>query len=185
MKKTPMLKGERIYLKIPTMKDVDSIRKHINDKQVIKFLDVVPHPYKRSDGEWYIKNMVRKGLKEKKAFQFSICLNDTHEIIGGMSVSGIHKRDKNAELGYWIGRKFWRNGYATEALKLILDFSFNKLKLHKVYARANEPNIGSIKLMKKFGFKKEGLFRKHTFCCNRWHNSIQMGVLREEYEAKN
>ena len=179
-----VLKGKRIYLKIPTMKDVDGIVKHINDKQVSRFLETVPYPYKQKDAKIFIKERANKHLKEKKGYFFSIFLKDNDEIIGGMCLSDISKQHKNAQIGYWIGRKFWRQGYGIEALQLILRFGFKRLKLNKIYVRVHHPNKASAGLLKKAGFREEGLFKKHVRKGKTWFDEIRFGMLREEYERK-
>ncbi|MFH1668995.1 MAG: GNAT family protein [Candidatus Woesearchaeota archaeon] len=179
-----VLKGERIYLKIPTMKDVDAIKTHINDKHIVRFMDTIPHPYKRSDGEWYIKHMVQKKLREDTGYLFSIFLKETDELIGGMGICNISKKHKNAEIGYWIGKKFWRNGYARESLNLLLKFGFKKLKFEKMYARTFYHNDASSGLLMKAGFKDEGCLRRHIFHNNKWHDERRFGLLRSEYETK-
>jgi RimJ/RimL family protein N-acetyltransferase len=178
-----VLKGERIYLKIPTMKDMDGIMKHINDRLVSRFMATVPHPYKRKDGEFYIKKMVKKNLKEKTGYLFSICLKENDEIIGGIGLLAINKQHKNAEIGYWLGRKFWRKGYGTEALHLMLGFGFKRLKLNKIFAPIYHPNKASMALLKKAGFKKEGVLRKHCRKGDKWFDEHVFAMLSEEYKG--
>lgn len=179
------LKGERINLRTPTMKDVDAIGKHINDKQVVRFTENIPHPYTRKDGEFYVKNIAQKRLKQLTGYEFVICEKKRKEIIGGICLANVNKKHDHAEIGYWIGRKFWRQGYGSEALKILLDFAFRTLKLHKVYGQADEPNEASIKLMAKLGFKKEGTFREHVKHGKKRHNTVQLSLLRSEYDKKN
>ncbi|MBW2965154.1 GNAT family N-acetyltransferase [Candidatus Woesearchaeota archaeon] len=179
------LKGKRIDLYIPTMKDVDGIVKHANDPKIAQWLDNLPHPYKRKDGEFFVKKIVRKGVEAKTDYPFVIYEKEHGEIIGGIGIHHVNNKHKHAEIGYWIGRKFWRQGYGTEAVNLLLRFAFRRLKMNKVYARAFGPNKASQALLKKAGFKPEGLFRKHSFKHGKFHDEPRFGLLREEYDKQN
>ena len=179
-----VIKGKRIDLIIPTMKDVDDICRNINDKLVAKYMSNVPHPYKRKDGEFFIKKIVKKGLKAKTDYPLSIYEKQKKEVIGGIGLHNIDKNNQRAEVGYWLGRKYWRQGYISEALGMILNFGFRRLKLRKIWAGVYHPNIPSQKLLMKAGFAKEGLLRKHTLKSSKEYDNVMFGMLREEYERK-
>jgi len=179
------IKGKRINLIIPTMKHVDHIVKHANDEDVAKYLENLPYPYKRKDGVFFVKKMVKKGVISKTDYHFSIFEKEKNEVIGGIGFHKINKKHNNTEVGYWLGKKYWRQGYGLEALRLILGFGFNRLKLNKIYASAYGPNIASQKLLKKAGFKQEGQFRKQLYKHNKWHDEFRFGILKEEYDKQN
>lgn len=179
------IKGDRIDLIIPTMRHVEDIRKHINDAKVAKWLDNAPYPYHRKHGEFFVKKIVQPGIKNKTDYPFSIHEKEHDEIIGGIGIHHINRKHKTGEIGYWIGRKYWRKGYATEALKLILRFGFKRLKLAKINARTFSPNKASQGLLKKAGFKPEGLFRKQLAKHGKRHDEHRFGLLREEYDKQN
>jgi RimJ/RimL family protein N-acetyltransferase len=176
-----VIKGKRVNLVIPTKRDIEGIMKHINDPDIARWLDNLPHPYRRRHAEDYIKNYVRKGLRNDTDYNFVIFNKESSEIMGGMGIHHINRKHHNAEVGYWIGKKFWKQGYGTEALKLALNFAFGRLRLNKVYARVFSPNKASQALLKKAGFRQEGLFRKHSFKHGRFHDEVRFGLLREEY----
>ena len=81
-----------------------------------------------------------------------------------------------------MSKKYWGQEIASEALKLILDFGFKKLKLMRFYARVMHPNIASMKLLEKAGFKYEGRMRKHIFKNGKWMDELRYAILREEHE---
>lgn len=71
-------------------------------------------------------------------------------MIGGIGLTEFRKR--SCELGYWLGKKYWGNGFATEAVNGILDFGFNNLKRKEIYAAYKLGNEGSKRVLKKCGF---------------------------------
>ena len=74
----------------------------------------------------------------------------------GKMMGGIGLRDfknKSCQVGYWLGKKYWGNGFATEALKSILDFGFDQLNLEEIYASYKIGNEGSKRVLMKCGFE--------------------------------
>ena len=99
-----------------------------------------------------------------------------------MSLTRIDWKNKNAEAGYWLGKKYWGQGIAKEALQLILGFGFRRLKLMRIYARARPANFRSERLLNKTGFKREGFLRKDMFIKGRSVDHFIYSILKEEYQ---
>lgn len=85
---------------------------------------------------------------------------------------------------YWLGEKYWKNGYGTEAAKKIIDFGFNKLKLRRIDVEAFTKNKASNALIKKLGFTYEGTLRraKRAKSTGKIHDENIYGLLREEWK---
>ncbi len=95
----------------------------------------------------------------KKEVVFEIVENSSNEMIG---LIGLHKIDwysRFAEIRYWIWKEYWGKGYATEAVKLILKYAFEILNLEEAFARVDEINIPSRKVLEKNSFKLVGRLR--------------------------
>lgn len=125
----------------------------LNDEEVSRWLLTVPFPYTIKDADEYIASCAETN---KSSFPFAI-------EIDGKYVGGIGLRMKNqhsAELGYWIGRKYWNKGYATSAISSIVEFGFNDLGLARIFAETFEGNTASERVLQKCGFEFEGLMRK-------------------------
>ena len=86
--------------------------------------------------------------------------------------------NKNAELGFWLGKEHWRKGYATEAIDLIINYGFNKQNLYRIYAKVMEPNIASLNLLQKVGFKIEGTLRSANYRNKKWIDDICLSILK-------
>jgi RimJ/RimL family protein N-acetyltransferase len=157
---------------------------NINNINVSKWLLVVPFPYKKKDAVWWIDhcNKIWKNNKKDK-YEFSIELKEEKNIIGGITLSDVNKFQGTATTGYWLGEKYWRNGYGTEALGALLKFAFNKLKLRRLNVSVFSGNPSSGKLLEKFGAKKEGLKRKAVRSkANKFiYDEIIYGLLKSEW----
>lgn len=157
--------------------DEDSLVKYANNKNIARNLrDFFPHPYTMSDARTWIA--FNKDLLP--ALNMAIVLNK--EVVGGVGIvlmEDIHR--KNAELGYWIAEPFWGRGFATEAVKMMVDYTFQHYDVTRIFASTFDYNIASQKVLEKTGFKKEARLRKALFKNGRYADEIIMALLKEDY----
>ena len=95
----------------------------------------------------------------------------------------LEPENERAELGYWIGKPYWNRGYATEAAKAVVAYSFEVLKLNRIYAYHFTRNPASGRVLEKIGMRYEGYRRQHT---KRWENfedSMGYGMLKADYDS--
>jgi len=102
--KLPVINGENINLRGFKSSDLDAIVEYANDKQVSKFLPLMPYPYNANHAQYWI-NLSRREARIDKSYNFGIELCDSKKIIGGISFKNLNMTDLNAEVGYCIGRK--------------------------------------------------------------------------------
>jgi RimJ/RimL family protein N-acetyltransferase len=100
-----------------------------------------------------------KMIKESSSYEvFAICDNETKQHIGNISLQNISQKNKSAEFAIIIGEKsFMGKGIGKEAGKIILEYAFNTLKLHRVYCGTSEYNIAMQKLALHLKMKEEGI----------------------------
>ena len=117
--------------------------------------DMLPHPYTLKNAEYFID------LTQKEDTLQTFGIFKAGNFCG---MIGIHPQNDvyrlSAELGYWIGEPFWGRGIATAAVKVITKYGFEKLDLVRIYAGIFEYNVGSMRVLEKNGFQKEGISRK-------------------------
>ncbi len=164
---------KRLILRPPTLKDIEDIVENVNNIRVSRYLAFVPYPYGIKDAKFFVK------FSKKNPHNFGITLKSTGKIIGMIGLMNLNDFMKRAEVGYWLGEKYWRQGIATEALRAIVKYSFRKLKLVRLQAGVAVENKASIRLLKKIGFKKEGR-RRMAFrakSTGKWHDNYPFGLL--------
>ena len=124
----------------------------------------------------YLANMDR-------AYSFLIFKTDDKTLLGGINIGNVRRGvSQSASLGYWIGEKHSRNGYMKEALKLLIPSLFIDLRLNRIEAATLEENIASKNLLKKIGFKKEGILRKYLKINGAWRDHILYGLLESDFK---
>ena len=181
------IKTKRLLLRPLRKNDNASIVENVNNLNVSRWLLVVPYPYsKKSATEWINDSKRKWRKKEKEDYVFGIELSEKKIIIGGIGISHINFYHGKAKVGYWLGEKYWNNGYGSEALKAIIDFAFRRLKLNRLEANVFVGNPSSGKLLEKFGFKQEGLERKFVRCKadGKIKDEYIYGLLKSDYKIR-
>jgi RimJ/RimL family protein N-acetyltransferase len=173
----------QIVIRPLQLNDVQSIYQNVKDKAIVRYTINIPHPYRKTDAVEFIRKS-EKGWKEKSAYVFGIELKGKKKIIGVVSLDRIDKRNKNCELGYWLGKNYWRKGITSAAIKMALDFAFNKLNLHRVYARAFASNTASLRVLEKNKFLLEGVLFETVWRNGIWHNMFMYGLLKDDFNRK-
>lgn len=167
--------GERIYLREIRVSDVDkNYCNWMKDQEVIRFLESRFEKWSNHK----LRNYVRKINKNRDYLFWAIIFKDSGKHIGNIKIGPINRTHKFADLGIIIGeKKFWGQGLATEAIKLVVDYCFDKLKLHKLTAGAYRNNIASIKAFKKAGFKIEGIRKEHCLYNGNYLDVVLLGIV--------
>jgi len=168
-------------------KDVPSLIEHINDLEVSKYLRLVPHPYTEKDADWFINKCIDDSRKKPRTtYDFAIALKGNgseDKVIGGIALTGVDSFEGKAEIGFWLGKKHWRQGLMTEAVNCMINFAFNKLFLRRMDWHAFVENEASNALAKKMGFTFEGTSRKdgRSKADGAVHDRNCYGLLKEEW----
>lgn len=155
---TVRLETERLILRRFVETDAEAMYNNwATDKETTKFLSWEPH--KSVEESKSIIDMWIKSYDEG-AYNWVVELKSTGEIIG--NISAVHVRDKHKliELGYGYGSKYWGNGYASEALRAVIEFLLNECEYELVEARHIKGNPASGRVMQKAGMKYEATLRR-------------------------
>ncbi|WP_462411002.1 GNAT family N-acetyltransferase [Neobacillus sp. Marseille-QA0830] len=124
-----------------------------------------------------------EGRKLDKEYSFGIFLKETGELIGDIDITGII-RDvlQCGNIGYGLDQGQNGKGYTTEAVKLVVHYGFKQLNLHRLMAGVMPTNNGSIRVLEKAGFQKEGMARKNVKINGKWEDHIQFSILEEDIQ---
>lgn len=145
----PVLETARLVLRAPRLGDAKAITTLANDRHIAENTARIPHPYKLADA----KDWIGGANKSPDEEQYVITLPDG-TLIGACS---IEHRDDAPSLGYWLGQAFWRKGYATEAVRALIDHAFGDLEHDELHASARVTNPASRHVLEKCGFQWTGV----------------------------
>jgi RimJ/RimL family protein N-acetyltransferase len=107
-------------------------------------------------------------------------LTKNHEMIGAGRVSVEDHEHRRGDIGYVVRRNQWRQGYATEAAELLIQFGFDELGLHRISATTRPDNRASIRVLENIGMNLEGRLRDHMKTKDGWRDSLLYAIVRNE-----
>jgi diamine N-acetyltransferase len=175
-----MINGERIYLRLPELSDLDSLHKLRNQEENWFFVKQY-RPVSREESVEWIKKATEKAQKMTD-YKFVIVNKEINEVIGVANVNQVDFISRTTKLSIILMKEFQNNGYGTEAIKLLLDFSFNTLNLELVIIDVMSNNPRGIKVYgEKVKFKKDGTLRRRGFENNEYWDKIYLSMTKEEY----
>lgn len=157
--KLPLIKSKNFILRPFRRGDENSLRENINNRKIYENTATVPYPYTVKDAKYWVGRSL-KILREKNPEEINFVIEKDGEVAGSISLMKIESGHK-AEIGYWLGEKYWGSGIMTEAVRLTSNFGFKKFRLKRIYGEAFSFNVGSRRVLEKSGFKVEGLLKKH------------------------
>ncbi|AHA10589.1 Ribosomal-protein-S5p-alanine acetyltransferase [Bacillus toyonensis BCT-7112] len=124
---------------------------------------------------------IERALKKKaedQVYAFGIFLKATDKLIGDISLTQIARDPaQSCYTGFTLDREHNSRGYTTEALRLVVDFAFRELKLHRIEAGAMPSNIASIRVLEKVGFKKEGIAKENVKINGKWTDHQILAII--------
>jgi len=166
-KGTVTLETERLILRKFTKEDAEAVfRNWASDDEVTKYLTWPTHRSVEASA-WYM-DFCLESYKKDDSYQWGIELKETGELFGNISVVRMNEDVDSVELGYVIGRRFWGNGYTTEAVKAVIRFLFEEVGANRIAARHDPNNPNSGRVMQKAGMQYEGTLRQ----CDRNNQGI-------------
>ncbi|MFA5926209.1 MAG: GNAT family N-acetyltransferase [Parcubacteria group bacterium] len=157
-----VIRGKKFILRPLKMGDAQSITENANDKMVSRGMGHMPYPYKLKDAEGFLAE-VMKDYKRKKPDHFRLAIEIDGKAVGVIGLHVWQKRESHrAEIGYWIGKKYWGKGIVSEAVGKVVKCGFDNLKFFRIYAHVVPFNKASMKVLKKNKFKFEGILKKNA-----------------------
>ncbi|RKJ68109.1 GNAT family N-acetyltransferase [Roseburia sp. 1XD42-69] len=149
-------------------------RNNVRDKFISRDLFTI-----ESHTKW-LNEVVKRG----KAAQFIIETKQDGKV-GSVFLKDIDKNNQKAEFGIFIGESSaWGKGYGSEAAKLIIQYGFERLQLHKIMLRVFSENSHAIRSYEKAGFVQEGYLKDEVFLDGRYYDVILMRIVRTDYVKK-
>jgi 8-oxo-dGTP diphosphatase len=164
------LKTERLILRPLVPEDAAAMHWLVNDWEVTRNLATVPFPYPRELADDWIQS-TRRSLAEGRAYQLAITGREgDDEILVG--VVGLRIAERTGRLGYWVGRRFWGHGVATEAAGRLARWAFANLDLDRLEAGVIIDNPASAAVLRRIGFREAGKGKDHSLArraeCDVW-----------------
>ena len=175
MKYFKKMEGEKVYLSPINLDDYELYVKWLNNPNITQYLDINDSLITLSKEKELLDNI---GNEE---FTFAIIKKEDDTLLGNVGVTKIDYKNGKAELGIFIGEEDnLSKGYGSEAIKLIINFAFNEIRLHNIMLTVFSNNARAIKAYTKCGFVEYG--RRHEAI---FHNGEYLDLIYMEIINKN
>ena len=170
-----MLQTKRLLLRPLEIEDAVVIKELLSDREIADNANI-PYFYDLFMAESWVTRRQQKTINNEEA-TFAIILKDTNQLLGTTSL--LFKENKSsAGLGYWLGRKYWHHGYATEAVTKVLDYGLHELNLPLIYADHFVWNHASKKVLLKAGMEYKYNFKKYISKWDRFEEVVYYEIRR-------
>jgi RimJ/RimL family protein N-acetyltransferase len=175
LRERSVLETERLTLRPLEMADAPALVEVCKDREIAANTLTIPFPYSMRDGLRWLSSL-QPGRERGEHVCFGICRREDGAVIGtiGLMVQRDHDR---AEIGYALAKPLWNRGYATEAVKAVIDYGFKTLGLHRIYASHYGRNPASGRVMIKAGMRPEGTAQGHVKKWGVFEDSVQYAIL--------
>jgi RimJ/RimL family protein N-acetyltransferase len=148
---TPVLETERLFLRAPKLDDAKVIARLANNRKIAEMTTLIPHPYGIDDARAWIGSLSEEG----QGWTFAVTAKSEGGALIGACGYG-RRHDDEPEIGYWIGEPYWGRGYATEAVRAVIDHLFSVTDLDALDAGCRVTNLASRRVIEKCGFQWTG-----------------------------
>ena len=176
----PILETDRLLLRKVSLEDAADIFEYASDPEVPRFMPWGPHQSIQATYE-YLEHVVDI-YRQHSPGPWAIVHKRDAKMIGTCSFGSWERDHRRAEIGYVLNRRYWGQGYMTEAIRAIIAFGFRELGLNRIQARCDVPNIGSARVMEKAGMSFEGVLRQQLFSKGSYRDMKMYSILRSEWE---
>jgi len=181
MSTIPTLETGRLILRPFALSDAADVQRLAGDRAIADTTATVPHPYEDGMAEAWISTH-GKDFAAGTSLTLAVALKPESALVGAIGLAKI-AAGHQAEMGYWIGKPYWNQGFCTEAAAALLRHAFLTLGLARVYATHLARNPASGRVMRKVGMRHEGTLRKHLRKWDVLEDVECYGILREEWKG--
>lgn len=177
------LETKRLTIRPITLNDKNEIFEYRSDKETNKYQGWIPETI--NDVESFIEKLAKNINEPKTWFQFVIIEKDTQKIVGDIGINFFDNENKQVEIGCTLHKHFHNKGYATEAIKSVIDYLFTELKKHRIITSIDPKNKSSIRLVERIGFRKKAHFIESLFINGIWVDDIIYAMTEKDWEKQN
>lgn len=174
----PTLETERLVLRKIIKKDIEEIYQIFSDPEVAKYDWFYPLTAKE-EALKFIERYEQE-YKEQEEITWGIALKETNKLIGTCCLGSFEEAARRGEIGYDFMQNEWNKGYATEAIKAVVNFGLKDMHLNRIEAFITPGNEASTKVLEKSSFTKEGLVRERDLIKNKLEDGIVMAILQKD-----
>jgi len=171
---------DELILRQVNYNDLNDYFEYLSDEKVLTYVpeECIPRTLERAKEEIdYNLDLFRY----KRSIYWAIARKSDNKLIGSCGFNYWNRDHARTEISYDLSRKYWGQGIMTRVARAVLGFGFTRMELHRVEATVTPANIGSLKVLRKLGFKKEGILREQKLLHGKFNDAVILSLLQKEY----
>lgn len=173
------LETPRLVLRPYSLDDAEQVTALLQDPEIHRWTASIPFPYTIEHAKEFLGKCAENDVTGE-SFVWAITNREDGQIMGAMGLHDVSRELERAELGYWMGRDFRGNGYATEAARRVVSWCFEVGEFHRIQATYFPGNQASAGVMQNIGMREEGLLRGFGFKNGEHIDVYLRAVLRDD-----
>jgi ribosomal-protein-alanine N-acetyltransferase len=174
-----VLRTERLDLREFSVTDLEAVHAYAADPQVTRF--TLWGPNSEEETQAFLARCVLENQETpRRGYTFAIIDRASGTLFGGCGLESSDDTGRNFSMGYCLHREWWGRGYGSEAASALVDFGFEQLEAHRLWAHVFVGNIASARILEGLGFRQEGIALQSAYVRNAWHDLISFARLSYE-----
>jgi RimJ/RimL family protein N-acetyltransferase len=173
--------GDQVHLRAREPSDADVIRMFEHSADERSGWMIMPPRSRVATRKSIEESAERSHGPRTLEFDLAIARREDDLAVGGINVNEADQTNGTFSYGVGVGREHKGNGYAAEAVLLVMRFMFDERRFQKCEARVYDYNSASISLHRKLGFVEEGRLRRHLFLAGEYRDELMFGMTAEEF----
>ena len=174
----PTLETPRLLLRRMTMRDAKDIFEYSRDEEVARHV-LWTAQQDISEARDYIRFMMRRYRADEPS-SWGIVLKGENRLVGTIGYMDYSEDNGSVEVGYSLSRRLWNGGYMTEALRRVIDYTFDAMDINRIEAQHELSNPASGRVMEKCGMTREGVLRQRLYNKGKYVDVALYAILRSD-----
>lgn len=178
------IETERLIVREHKAEDLEEYHLCVSDPAVMRYIIGFKQTMSVEESQAKLTEAIESAFEVPRVKYFlAITLKDSARYIGSTGGTVV-RQEKNSgimAIGYFLNKRFWNQGYATEATRALIGYVFENTGYHKIFACCNAANGASARVMQKCGLEKESLLRLHRYEEGSWQDELQYAAIKGEW----
>ena len=174
----PVIETGRLRLRRVFREDVEDLYETTSDPRVTKYEPW--GPYDREETAQMIENVLAQ-LESGLCTEWAVERKDDAKVLGLIHLNKIDFFNRSAEVGYWLTRKCWGQGYATECLKALGEYALNTLRMDEIVAICHPENLASLRVLEKAGYRYQKTLPAYVSLRGKTADCLQYHITRWDF----
>lgn len=177
-----MLQTERLILRTHAQSDFDAVHQYASDPLVTRYTSFGPNTVDETRA-FLLRSIQAAAATPRRNYTFAAVERGSGELIGGCGLEQCDGTGLHYIFGYCFNRNWWRLGLGKEAASALVQFGFERLQAHRLWAHVFAGNAASVRILEGLAFRREGLALQSLHLRNSWHDILTFAQLRSEWLA--